>query len=200
MFNIIRVILILEIEDFMKITYVTGNKYKIFLAKSVFEPLGVEIDAKKIDCPEIQADSIEEVAKYSSKYASDYLKTDVLKNDSGLVIPALKGFPSAYTKYAEETIGEDGVLKLMEGIENREAYFIEALAYTCYGKDPVVFVSKTEGTIAKEKAGTNGWGWDYIFIPKGQTKTFACFDENQRTKFWDNKAYLELYDYLKKEK
>ena len=102
----------------MKITYITGNKAKIDLAKQFLGPLGIEIDNKKIECPEIQADTFEEVAKFSSKYASDTLKCDVLKNDSGLVIESLNGFPGVYTHYIEDTIGEDGILKLMEGKEN----------------------------------------------------------------------------------
>ncbi|NLL44811.1 MAG: hypothetical protein GX247_03990 [Mollicutes bacterium] len=74
---------------------------------------------------------------------------------------------------------------------------IEVLAYTEYGKDPVVFISKTEGTIATEKSGEYGWGYDKIFIPKGETKTLACFDDNERWKFWDDKAYIALAEYLK---
>ena len=150
-----------------KINYITTNKFKVLVAQENLEPLGVKVVAKSIDCPEIQADTIEEVAKFSSKYASDFLHEDTLKNDSGLIIPALKGFPSAYTKYIDETLGVDGVLKLLEGVEEREAYFLEVLAYTEYGKEPVTFTSKTEGTLAKVKSGDNGWSWDFIFIPKG---------------------------------
>lgn len=179
-----------------KINYITTNKFKVQVAKENLEPLGFEIIPKAIECPEIQADTIEEVAKYSSKYASDTLKENTLKNDSGLVIPGLGGFPSAYTKYAEKTIGEYGVLKLMEDIENRQAYFLEVLAYTEYGKEPVTFISKTEGTISREKLGTEGWSWDFIFIPKGEEKTLASYPDEERWKFWDNKAYEELAKYL----
>ncbi len=183
-----------------KIIYVTGNKYKVELAENILNPLGIEVMAKKIECPEIQADTIEEVSMYSSQYASNLLQESTLKNDSGLVIPALKGFPAAYTKYVEETLGEDGILKLMEGIENREAYFIESLAYTEFGKEPVVFVSKTKGTIAKEKRGTNGWSWDFIFVPEGQTKTLAEYPDEEKWKFWDDSGYAEFATYLKKNK
>lgn len=179
-----------------KINYITTNKFKVLVAKENLEPLGFDIVPKSINCPEIQADTIEEVAIFSSKYASDYLKEDTLKNDSGLVIPALDGFPSAYTKYVEQTIGEDGVLKLMDGIEEREAYFLEVLAYTEYGKETVTFTSKTEGTLAKTKSGTNGWSWDFIFIPKGCNKTMACYPDEERWKFWDNTAYKKLAEYL----
>ena len=181
----------------MKITYVTGNWAKIKSAKQILEPLGFEIDNIKLDCPELQLDSIEEVAKNSSKWASEHLKANTLKNDSGLVVPALKGFPGPYTHYADDTIGEDGLLKLMEGVEDRKAYFVECLAYTEQGKEPVSFVSITNGTIAKEKSGSFGWSWDYIFIPDGQDKTLACFDDDVRFTFWDDSAYLKLAEYLK---
>lgn len=181
----------------MKINYITTNKFKVVVAKNILEPLGIEVEAKSIDCPEIQADTIEEVAKFSSKYASDFLHENTLKNDSGIVIPALKGFPSAYTKYVDETIGVDGVLKLMDGVEERDAYFIEVLAYTEYGKQPVAFISKTEGKLAKVKSGEFGWSWDFIFIPKGSDKTLANYPDDERWKFWDNSAYQELCNYLK---
>lgn len=180
-----------------KITYITGNQYKVVGAKGFLEPLGFEIDAKDIDCLEIQADTMEEVAKFSSKYASNLLKKNTLKNDSGLVIPSLKGFPGVYTKYVEKTLGVDGVLKLLDEIEDRSAYFIEVLAYTEYGKEPVTFTSKTEGTIAKAPSGENGWSWDFIFIPKGENKTLAHYPDDERWKFWDSTAYVQLANYLK---
>ena len=180
-----------------KITCITVNEYEVVGAKGFLEPLGFEVEAKNIDCPEIQADTMEEVAKFSSKYASDILKKNTLKNDSGLVIPALKGFPGVYTKYVETTLGVDGILKLLDGIEDRRAYFIEVLAYTEYGKNPVTFISKTEGTIAKVPSGENGWSWDFIFIPKGENKTLAHYPDNERWKFWDSTAYSQLACHLK---
>ncbi len=183
-----------------KITYVTGNKFKVLTAKKVLEPLDIVIEQVKMDCPEIQANSIEEVAKYSSKFASEELRESVLKNDSGLIIPGLNNFPSAYTKYVEETIGEDGILKLMSGTENREAYFLEVLAYTELGKDPVVFISKTKGAISSRKIGNFGWSYDKIFIPEGETKTLAEFPDEERWKFWNEDAYVELAKYLQDKK
>ena len=184
----------------MKIVYITGNKFKLLTAKNILEPIGIEVENKVVDCPEIQSNSIEEVAKYSSKYASDVLQCDTLKNDSGLVIPALKGFPSAYSKYVEETITEDGIIKLMEGIEDRSAYFLEVLAYTHYNEEPVVFLSKTKGSIAKEKSGENGWGYDKIFIPEGEKQTLACFPDDERWKFWDESGYTAFANYLMENK
>jgi XTP/dITP diphosphohydrolase len=181
-----------------EIIYVTGNHYKLFTAKQILEPLGIKVIGQKIECPEIQDDKIEEIAKFSSRYASEYLKKTILKNDTGLIIPALEGFPGPYTKYVEQTITEDGILKLLEGKENREAYFIECLALTEYGKEPVIFISKTEGTIAYEKSGEYGWGWDRIFIPNGKELTLANFNDEERGKLWSDNGYIDLANYIKK--
>jgi XTP/dITP diphosphohydrolase len=112
-------------------------------------------------------------------------------------VTALNGFPGPYTHYIEDTIGEDGILKLLQGIENREAYFVECLSYTKYGKEPVCFVSKTKGKIALEKSGTYGWSYDFIFIPDGKDKTLANYPDAERSKMWYNSSYLKLAEYLK---
>lgn len=179
-----------------KLTYVTGNWAKILSARQILEPLGFEVEQVKMEVPEIQNDSIEEIAKYSAKWASDKLKCAVIKNDSGLCIDSLNGFPGPYTHYVDDTLKEDGVLKLLDGVEKRNAHFIEVLAYCEYGKEPVVFKSITKGTIAKEKSGEYGWSWDFIFIPEGETKTLANFDDNIRFKYWNMEAYNELAKYL----
>ena len=178
------------------ITYVTGNWAKIESAKHALEPLGFEVDNIKMKTPEIQAKDVIEVSKYSAKWAAEKLNKPVLKNDSGLFVNALKGFPGVYTHYADDTIAEDGVLKLMEGVENRRAYFKEAFAYAKVDGETKVFVSVTPGTIALEKSGTYGWSWDFIFIPDGQTKTLANFDDSIRFSLWNTDGYNELAKYL----
>lgn len=181
-----------------KITYVTGNWAKVKSAKQILEPLGYTIDNVKMDTIEIQAENVDEVAAYSAKYASQKLKTAVLKNDTGLFIEALNGFPGPYTHYVEDKIGEEKVLKLLENEKNRKAYFIESFAYCEYKKEPVIFRSVTKGHIAKEKSGTYGWGWDFIFIPDGSDKTLANYPDNERFALWDDTAYKELVEYLEK--
>ena len=182
----------------MKITLVTGNWAKIAQAKEFLEPLGIVVDNVKMDTVEIQADNVEEVAAYSAKWASDKLKANIVKNDTGIVIDELKGFPAAYTHYISDTIGEDGILKLMKGVENRKARFIQSLAFCEYGKEPVVFKSITEGSIAKRKSGKYGWSWDFIFIPEGQSKTLANFPDSKRLKLWNDTGYKQLVEYLQK--
>ena len=161
-----------------KIIYVTGNMSKLMSARNILEPLGFEIDNIKMDTMEIQADSVDEVAMHSAKEASNKLKCAVLKNDTGLFVDALGGFPGPYTHYVDEKLGEDGLLKLLDGVSDRRASFIEAFAYCEYGKEPVVFKSITRGQIATEKSGTYGWSWDFIFIPDGYDKTMGNYPDD----------------------
>jgi len=181
-----------------KIVYVTGNWSKILSAKQILEPLGIEVEQVKMDTTEIQADTVEEIAIHSAKEASEKLKCNVLKNDTGLFIEELGGFPGPYTHYVDEKLGEEGILKLLENVENRNACFIEAYAYCEYGKDPVVFKSITKGKISKEKSGIYGWSWDFIFIPEGYDKTLGNYSDDIRLKIWNNDAYNALADYLDK--
>ena len=183
----------------MKITFITGNWAKLAQAKKLLEPLGFEVDNLKMDVPEIQADTMEEVAKFKAKWASNELKQDVLVNDNGLMVKALNDFPCVYTHYVQDTIGEDGILKLMEGIEDREACFSQTIAYCKYGEEPITFTAVTKGKIAYEKDGKYGWSWDFIFIPEGKDKVLGCFEDDERLSMWNDNCYYELADYLKGE-
>ena len=179
-----------------KITYVTGNWAKIASARQALEPIGYEVDNVKMETPEIQADDVTGVAKYSAKWAAEKLGVPVLKNDTGLFIKSLKGFPGVYTHYADDTLGTEGILKLMEDIDDREAYFKESLAYCIPGEEPIVFEGITKGTIAKEIAGEYGWTYDHIFIPEGEEKVLACFPDKERWAFWSLDSYKKLVEYL----
>lgn len=179
----------------MEINYVTNNAYKVFMTKQFMQKHNISVNQIKMDTPEIQDPDVTVVAQYSAKYAYNKIKKPVLKNDGGLYIPALNGFPCAFTKYAEDMLGEDAILKLMEGVADRTAYWLEALAYA--DKDGVkVFVCKTMGKIAYEKSGQYGWGYDRIFIPDGQSVTLANFEDKPRGLLWDNSGYDKLANYI----
>ena len=184
-----------------KITYVTGNWAKLASAKKFLTPLGYEIDNIKLETPELQANDVTEVAKYSAQWAANELNRPVMKNDTGFFIKHLNGFPGAYMKYVDETLGIDGMLKLMEGVEDRSAYFKESIAYCEPGEEPIVFEGITKGNIAFESAGEYGWGIiDHLFIPEGENQTLGCFPDDERWNFWSPDAYKDLATYLEKKK
>ena len=181
----------------MEFTYVTGNSAKINSAKQYLEPLGIIVNHVKMDTPELQADNVEDIAKYSAKYACETLKKRVIKNDTGFFVEALNGFPGPYSHYVEDTLGRDGLLKIMQGVKNRKAKFIECFALCEPNCEPITFFSITNGYIAQESYGDAKWGWDSIFVPDGKDKPLSFFPDDVRYKLWDLSAYDQIVDYLK---
>jgi len=181
------------------INFVTKNKFKFQLAQEKLNfNDNIKLVQNKLDCIEIQADSIEEVAIYSVQYSVEQLNSPCIKNDSGLVIPALGGFPGPYTSYIEKTIGIKGLLNLMKNVKDRRAKFIEILAFGRPGEKPIAFKCITRGYISKEIKGKYGWSFDKIFICQGYKKTLAEFEDKERVKLWDSSGYKKLSDFINK--
>ncbi|MEA2071285.1 MAG: non-canonical purine NTP pyrophosphatase [Asgard group archaeon] len=182
----------------LAVTFITSNKEKIADIKTIVgDKFPIAFD-KKLVLPEIQSLSVKAVATYKAKKAFEILKKPVVVSDSGLEIFALKKFPGALVKYVNMTIGQEGLIKLLEGKNNRDAFFVAALAY-CDKNGCQVFIQKDKGIIAKKPRG-NGWHFDKIFIPQGETKTWAEIGRKKKNKDSAFKrALTELIIWLRKE-
>ena len=141
------------------INFVTSNKGKYAEAQAIFGDL-VQRD---IGYTEIQADTLEEVALYGMKEVAARLEGPVMLEDAGLFVEALQGFPGVYSAYVQKTIGNAGILRLMEDQENRSAYFKSVVAYAEPGIKPVMFSGEVHGQIGVEARGDKGFGYDPIF-------------------------------------
>ena len=94
--------------------------------------------------------------------------------DDGLFINSLNGFPGPYSSFVFKTVGNEGILKLIRS--KRTATFQSVIAY-CEKKDDVqLFKAEVNGKISQKLVGKK-WGYDPIFIPEGQTKTYAQLEE-----------------------
>ncbi|MDH7508385.1 MAG: XTP/dITP diphosphatase [Methanomassiliicoccales archaeon] len=156
----------------MRLSIVTSNRWKIEELGAALTPLGIEVEMSDVDCEEIQADSLEEVVHHCLDELKMKGMTNFILDDSGLFIRHLKGFPGVYSSYVFKTLGCSGILKLMNGVEDREAYFQCCIG--CIIDDKEIIVSeRTYGVISTEERGDGGFGFDPIFIPKGGTRTFA---------------------------
>jgi len=116
----------------------------------------------------VQAESLKEVVVE----ALEGMEDNVFIEDSGLFVEDLNGFPGVYSSYVFKTIGWGGILKLLEGSENRKAYF-ESVVGLKMGGEIKVFEGRVEGSIAMEARGDGGFGYDPVFIPRGSEETFA---------------------------
>ena len=141
------------------IHFVTSNKGKFAEAQGIFS----ELTQKDIGYTEIQADTLEEVAAYGIKEVTERLHGPVMIEDAGLFVDALKGFPGVYSAYVQKTIGNQGILRLMQGTLNRKAFFRSVVAYAEPGTKPCMFKGEIHGQIGFEARGTKGFGYDPIF-------------------------------------
>ncbi len=156
----------------MEILFATSNKNKFNEAAQMLKAEGIDLKQYSFSYNEIRSDSLEEIARDAITAAYKRCKLPVFVEDSGLFIESLSGFPGAYSSWALNKIGLDGILKLMEGKDNRSAYFEACIAYRD-GYDVVTFRGKCPGRISEEARGEDGFGYDSIFIPEGEHQTFA---------------------------
>jgi len=183
----------------MRLFFVTCNKGKVREFKQI---LGPKITAQQIaiNYPELRSDNPEEIAKLAAKQLADILKKPVVVEDSGLFIKSLNGFPGTSSAYIHKRIGLKGILKLMEGIKNRECMYMSAVAYCKPKKQSISFLGTEKGKIAKKIRGNYGFGHDPIFIPEGNKKTYGEMRNCEEIKKFRRRAVLKLLDYLKKQK
>jgi XTP/dITP diphosphohydrolase len=124
---------------------------------------------------------LEEIANTALAMILQKATKPIFVEDSGLFIHHLNGFPGPYSSYVFETLGVDGVLKLMEEAKSRKAEFRSSVAFGVNGKWAAGFSSATEGTIQLSPRGTKGFGFDPIFVPMWTTKTFAEMELKEKT-------------------
>jgi XTP/dITP diphosphohydrolase len=157
--------------------FATGNVHKFNEVRSILTELDIAVGMLRVKDTEIQSDSIKEIAQTSAQDVFKRCRLPVIVEDAGLFIDALKGFPGPYAAYVYKTIGNRGVLKLMEDVEARKAVFRSAIAYCDREAEaPLVFEGEAEGEITVNERvgnGESGFGFDPIFQPDGSAKTFA---------------------------
>ncbi len=150
----------------------TTNDGKYREVANLFHGLGIQLERERLPVPEIQADTSEEVVRYSLDVLAGLTTKDVLIDDSGFYVEVLNNFPGVFSAYAFRTLGIHGLLRLMVGEENRAARF-ETVMGLRIGGEAHVFKGECSGEVALEPRGQEGFGFDPIFVPVGREETFA---------------------------
>jgi XTP/dITP diphosphohydrolase len=163
--------------------FITSNKGKVHEATEKLRPLGFSVVQKDLGYPEVQADSLEEVAAWGATFVQGRFDYPFMLEDAGLFIDALQGFPGVYSKYVFFTIGLEGILRLLAGAVNRKAVFRSVYAYSEPGKKPMVVIGECTGVISTKKQGNHGFGYDPIFIPDGAEKTFGEMTVEEKNQY-----------------
>lgn len=169
-----------------EVVFVTSNKGKVKTLARRIDQSKYTIVQQDIDIPEIQAKNAVEIATFKAKYAYEQLKKPVIVQDSSFHIRALNGFPGPYIKFVNETLGPNGLLRLMQGVEDRSCFFELALVYVDQKGETHAFVNDAEpGRLAEEVYegdSENAWSslWK-IYIPPHYNKTLAEFTSEELT-------------------
>lgn len=180
----------------MRVFFATTNQHKFEEASKVLRAYGVELVLYRFEKPELQLSSLREIALMSALVAYAHVGAPVVVEDSGLFVKALGGFPGPFSSYVYKTIGVRGLLKLMENVEDREAYFESAVALV---RPPYerVFVARVKGRIADSPRGTGGFGFDPVFIPEGEDRTFAEMSVEEKNAYSHRaKAFRMLGEWM----
>jgi XTP/dITP diphosphohydrolase len=180
-----------------RICFATGNRYKFEEVSEITRRFNIELELCSVPKLEVQGESLLEIVFKSAILAYFYTNRPVLVEDAGLFIKALNGFPGPYSSYVYKTIGLTGVLKLLENAENREACFRSAAALA-YDRGVITGEGEVCGYIVDTPRGTRGFGFDPIFTPHGEAKTFAemSLEEKNRVSHRAKSVSLVLSKYI----
>ena len=187
-----------------ELVFVTNNKHKLKEISAIIGDKISILSLSDIGCNdeiEENADTIEGNASLKSRYIWDKTGRNCFADDTGLLIDALNGRPGVKSaRYAgDDCIPENNirkVLKELEGIGERKARFKTVISLIIDGRE-IQFEGTVEGTIIQEKRGTDGFGYDPVFLPDGYDQTFAEMEADEKNRISHRgRASQKLIDYL----
>ena len=159
--------------------FVSSNENKFQEAERILSNSGVQINLFKTTLEEIQSNNLNDIAEQKAINAYDLIQKPVIIEDDGLFINSLNGFPGPYSSYVYDTIGNEGIIKLLENSEIRDAKFVSIIAYCDNDSSVKLFESSIPGKISPTIE-TGRWGYDPIFIPAGESKTYANVSDKDK--------------------
>lgn len=174
------------------ITFITGNQHKVKEAKGIFDNFGIELEHADLGYPEIQGDLMD-VARFGAKHVAKRLGQPVIVEDAGIFIKALNGFPGSYSSYVQDTLGNQGILKLMSDIIDRYAEFRSAVGFCTPKTEPEIFLGTVKGSIGFKEKGKNGFAYDPLFTPVGYEETFGELTTQEKNEFSHRRMSLEKF-------
>ena len=188
----------------MKLVFATHNQHKLREIKALLPPNIQLLSLDDIGCDEDISETaitIEGNALLKVQYIQKYYHCNVFADDTGLEVQALNNAPGVYSaRYAGEHKSDADNMQLllrnMEGISHREAQFKTVIAL-CLEDVVYTFEGIAKGNISTTPIGTNGFGYDPIFIPENSDKTFAELTQDEKNRISHRgKAFEKLLDFL----
>lgn len=190
----------------MELVFATHNLNKLKELQAIVPAHIKLISLQDIGCHEEIAETAPTIAGNAlqkARYIKQQYGKDCFADDTGLEVEALGGAPGVYSaRYAGETKNDhDNISKLLRDLEastNRRAQFRTVIALI-QGDQEHLFTGICQGEIVREPKGTEGFGYDPVFCPEGQDKTFAQMSLSAKSAISHRgKAVQKLVDFLSK--
>ncbi|SDF20589.1 XTP/dITP diphosphohydrolase [Dyadobacter soli] len=188
----------------MKLCFATNNQNKLREIQALLGDRFELVTLSDIGCfeeiPE-PFETIQENAKAKSSYVREKYGIDCFADDSGLVVPSLNGEPGVHSAYyaGPQRSHDDNINLLLRNLTNetdRSAYFLTVISLSL-GNDYYAFEGRALGAIIDEKRGTGGFGYDPVFVPDGQDRTFAEMTLAEKSQISHRSiAFAKLVDFL----
>lgn len=189
----------------MQLVFATNNAHKIEEIQAILPPSISIITLKQaginVDIPE-PYDTLQENAAQKAHTIYKMTHTDCFSEDTGLEVAALNGEPGVRSaRYASEQKDfSQNITKLLTNLQpynNRSAQFRTVICLLLNGKEHY-FEGICSGQIIHEPKGTGGFGYDSIFVPGGDDRTFAQMSLEEKNKYSHRrKATAGLVAFLK---
>ncbi len=167
--------------------FVTGNLNKVKEAEMI---LGRSLDQIDVAIEEIQTCDVETAVNHKVREAYSKLGEPVLVEDSGLVFNAWNGLPGALVKWFEKTAGLEGMARMLDSFPDRSAV-AQCFVGLSDGNETFIGKGEVKGTIAESPRGSNGFGWDTLFIPEGYDITFAEMTQEEKNQISHRRCAFE---------
>ena len=191
-----------------EMVFATNNAHKLSEIRAIFGDTLHILSLADINChddiPET-ADTLEGNALIKARWVKERYGYDCFADDTGLEVEALDGAPGVHTAryaYPDRRDPEANTQKLLASLKNatnRKAQFRTAIALILNGEEHV-FEGVVRGEIATEKRGTEGFGYDPVFIPENTDRTFAELGTDVKNQISHRaRAVAKLVEYLSKQ-
>jgi XTP/dITP diphosphohydrolase len=169
----------------------TVNEIKIREIKEIFQDCKCEVRFLNHNVIEILSDDIVDIIRAKAALAYQFAQLPIIVEHGGLYIEHLKDYPGPLSKPMWDRL-QDNICDLIPTNHSRKAKAFSAVCY-CDGRRLIHKVEFTAGQIAERGRGDNGFQWDHIFIPNGETRTYAEMSQTEKLKFSQAaKAYRSL--------
>jgi non-canonical purine NTP pyrophosphatase (RdgB/HAM1 family) len=160
----------------MAIYFITSKKHKFDEARAIIPGLKM----KSLDLKEIQSMDPKEILEAKLLEARKKLKGSIIVDDVSVEFPGLNGFPGPLVRWMYEIVGNEKILKALDGVKDRRMSFRCTLGLWHRGK-AYFFDGYVKGKAVKPR-GNNGWGLDPIFLPDGHKKTASEMTMEEKNK------------------